>query len=99
MEQVFLIATTSFVYRWSGSVNRKQRFCVPDNVAEELVAIGVAKYETPKAEEAPAKKSSPSQVSADAGKAEQPASSLAATASQKPKSYKPRGKKAGSSSQ
>jgi hypothetical protein len=45
MEQVFLIAKTSFVNRWTGSVNKKQRFLCAANVAAEFVKLGIAEYE------------------------------------------------------
>jgi len=84
MEHVWLIANTSFVNRWTGSVNKKQRFFCPENIAEEFVAMGIARYETPKAEtseEDAEKKSNPSQPQEGDGMEQQSASSPAETAS------------------
>src|SRR5690606_33293443 len=97
MEQVWMKAKTSFVNRWVGSVNKKQRFLVPENIAEEFVAIGIAEYETPKEVVEP-KKSSPSQDTANDGMEPQPASLPAAAVSRKSKSTTRKSKKAGATS-
>jgi hypothetical protein len=84
MEHVWLIANTSFVNRWTGSVNKKQRFFCPENIAEEFVAMGIARYATPKteaAEEETEKKSNPSQPQEGDGMEQQSALSPAETAS------------------
>jgi hypothetical protein len=83
-EHVWLIATTSFVNRWCGSVNKKQRIYVPANVAEEFVSLGIAKYEgkdTTEVEVIEEKKSNPSQPQDGDGMEGQSASSPAETAS------------------
>ena len=97
MESVKLVAKTSFVNRWAGSVNKKQEFYVAHNVAEELVAIGVADYVTAKkpAEEIDPKKSNSSPTLAEGGEEKQSASLPAVTASPKTKSTKPRATKTG----
>jgi hypothetical protein len=97
MEQVWMKAKTSFVNRWVGSVNKKQRFLVPENIAEEFVAIGIAEYETPEVEQP--KKSNPSLDSASDGMEPQSVSSPAATASRKSKSTTRKSKKTGATSQ
>jgi hypothetical protein len=91
-ESVQLRAKSSFVNRWAGSVNKKQLFYVPPNIADELVAIGVAEYVTAAkpAEETDPKKSSSSPTSAEGGEAKPSASSPAATPSPKTKSTSPK---------
>lgn len=78
MEQVWLIAKTSFVNRWIGSVNKKQRFLCAANVAEEFVSMGIAEYETVKekieVKEEELKKFSPSPIVETDGEEEQSAS-------------------------
>jgi hypothetical protein len=96
-ESVQLRAKSSFVNRWAGSVNKKQLFYVPPNIADELVAIGVAEYVSndKPAKETDPKKSSSSPTSAEGGEGKRSASSQAATPSTKVKSTtlkKPAGK-------
>ena len=76
---VWLIAKTSFVNRWTGSVNKKQRFFCPEGVAKEFVSMGLAEYESA----AGSKKAAPSQEKAGDGMEQQSASSQAAPASTK----------------
>jgi hypothetical protein len=75
MEQVWLIAKTSFVNRWIGSVNKKQRFLCPANVAQEFVSMGIADYEQSNEKvtvtEDELKKSSPSPIVETDGEEEQ----------------------------
>lgn len=75
MEQVWLVAKTSFVNRWIGSVNKKQRFLCAANVAEEFVSMGIADYEQSGEKvtvtEAELKKSSPSPIAETDGEEEQ----------------------------
>ena len=75
MEQVWLIAKTSFVNRWIGSVNKKQRFLCPANVAQEFVSMGIADYEQLNEKvtvtEDELKKSSPSPIVETDGEEEQ----------------------------
>jgi hypothetical protein len=74
---VWLIAKTSFVNRWTGSVNKKQRFLCPINIAQEFIGMGLAEYES--ADDS--KKAAPSQEPAEGGMEQQSASLPAAPAS------------------
>jgi hypothetical protein len=94
MESVKLIGNKNFVNRWSGAVTKGRPFFVPENVAEELVALGVAKYPESNvaAEAVDPKKSNPSPALGGDGMEKQSASLPAATASRKPKSTTPKSK-------
>lgn len=103
MEQVWLIAKTSFVNRWIGSVNKKQRFLCAANVAEEFVSMGIADYEKVEGKvlvtEEELKKSSPSPIVETDGEEEQSASLPVETASPTRKSRRQRKTESGDSLQ
>ena len=103
MEQVWLVAKTSFVNRWIGSVNKKQRFLCPANVAEEFVSMGIAEYEKTNENvivtEEELKKSNPSPIVETDGEEEQSVSLPVETASQTSKSRRQRRTKNGDSLQ
>lgn len=61
MEKVWCIAKTSFVNRWTGSVNTKQRLLLDTIVAEQFVELQLVDYEAIEVEPFDAKKSSQSQ--------------------------------------
>jgi hypothetical protein len=83
MQQVFVISKASFVSSAVGSVNRKQRLLVSQQLAHELVTMGLVDYEDKAQEVSELKKSSPSLPVQEDGK-DQPSASLpAATVPQK----------------
>jgi hypothetical protein len=71
MEQVFVIAKSSFVSQSVGSVSRKQRLLLSKSLANEFVAMGLVEYEVKE----PVKKPT------DVGTEKQSVSSQAETAS------------------
>lgn len=98
MEKVWCVAKTSFVNRWTGSVNTKQRLLLDTTVAEQFVEMGLVAYEEREVTPLEPKKSSPS-LPVVADTQDKPSASLpvatASVTSNLPKQKSGRPKKAG----
>lgn len=79
MEQVFVIAKTSFISATIGNVSRKQKLLLSANLAKEFVAMGLVDYAD--GEKSIAKKSNQSQKAQTDGEEVQSASLPVETAS------------------
>lgn len=94
MEQVSVIAKTSFVNGLVGSVVKNQKLVMPINLANEFVSLDLVEYDKAEKVEMPKKPSQSPTVEGD-GKVGQSASLPVETASPTNKSSTRNGKKTG----
>jgi hypothetical protein len=90
MEQVFVVAKTSFVNQVVGSVNRKQKLLINANLAKEFVGMGLVDYADNEVKVESVKKFNQSPKVQEDGQATQSVSLPVETASQTHKLDKPK---------